>query len=327
MMDIIADGSWLPLSFAALMALAVLVYAVLDGYDIGVGLLSKAAKPEERDVMISSIGPFWDANETWLVLAVGLLLIAFPQASGVVLGELYLPVAVMLLGLTLRGVSFDFRVKAKADQKARWDTLFFAGSLLMAVSQGYMIAAYALGFEKGLAPLLFCLLAAVGAASAYGLIGASWLIMKTEGALQKKAVLWARRCLYAVAAALFLVALARGRLFSDGVSFVLPLLVLIAACMVFLGVVLRSLPAPQDKGCWKPFVLTVCLYLLSLIGLAYSFYPYIVPGRLTIVEAAAAPESLMVILIGALVVLPFLIGYTFFAYKIFHGKTRELTYE
>lgn len=153
-MEIFANGDWLPLSFAALMALAVLVYAILDGYDLGVGILMNQATDKERDVMIASIGPFWDANETWLVLAVGLLLIAFPEANGIVLTSLYLPVCLMLVGLILRGVSFDFRAKAKVDHKDRWDKTFIVGSLLTAMCQGYMLASYVIGFKTGLYPQL-----------------------------------------------------------------------------------------------------------------------------------------------------------------------------
>lgn len=334
-MDIFFDGTWLPLTFALLMVVAVFVYAVLDGYDIGVGLLLRGAGADERDIMIASIGPFWDANETWLVLAVGILLIAFPEANGLVLTNLYLPVAFMLVGLTLRGVSFDFRAKAKIEQKPRWDDLFFAGSFLMAVSQGYMVASYVLGFEKGIGAACFSLAVGLCVAAAYGLIGASWLIMKTEKELQKKAVCWARRCLYGTAAGIVLVGvatpLASERVFERWTTapgaYFLSLLPLGLACLIGLAAhVLRRLPAKSDAGCWHPFALTVGIYLLCLIGLAYSFYPYIVPGQLKIVEAAAAPESLMFILIGALIVLPFLIGYTLYAYKIFHGKTREVAY-
>ncbi len=334
-MDLFANGQWLPLVFALLMVVALFAYAVLDGYDIGVGILMKGAAPQERDVMIASIGPFWDANETWLVLAVGLLLIAFPEANGIVLTSLYMPVALMLIGLILRGVSFDFRAKAKIDHKNFWDNAFSGGSFLMAASQGYMLASYVLGFEKGVGPLLFCLAVALCVAAAYGLIGASWLIMKTDGALQKKAVRWARLCLWGTAAAIVLVSVATPavspRVFErwfaqPNVFFMLPMPVITIGLVSWLESVLRKLPEKGDKGCWKPFVGTVGIYLMCLVGLAYSFYPYIIPGRLKIVDAASAPESLMIILIGALVVLPFMVGYTLFAYKVFHGKTEELSY-
>ena len=155
-------------------------------------MLMPAAKPEEQDLMVASIGPFWDANETWLVLGVGILLVAFPRAHGVVLGELYLPVALMLVGLTLRGVAFDFRVKAKDTHKRTWDRLFFAGSTLASVSQGWMLGRYVSGFGTGWNYPLFAAAIAVALPMAYVLMGATWLIMKTEGGLQQRAVQWAK---------------------------------------------------------------------------------------------------------------------------------------
>jgi len=148
-MDVMTFDTALPVVFMALMGVSMLVYVVSDGYDLGVGMLMHRATDAEKDVMIASIGPFWDANETWLVLGVGILLIAFPLAHGLVLGELYLPVALMLVGLTLRGVAFDFRVKAKDAHKQTWDHLFFAGSTLAAVAQGWMLGRYVSGFGSG----------------------------------------------------------------------------------------------------------------------------------------------------------------------------------
>ena len=139
----------LPVIFMALMGVSMLIYVVSDGYDLGVGMLMHRATDAEKDVMLASIGPFWDANETWLVLGIGVLLIAFPKAHGVVLGQLYLPVALMLVGLILRGVAFDFRVKAHDSHKRMWDRLFFAGSTLASVSQGWMLGRYVSGFGTG----------------------------------------------------------------------------------------------------------------------------------------------------------------------------------
>src|SRR4051812_25950827 len=139
----------LPLFFMAVMGLALLAYVVLDGYDLGVGILLPFASDEQKDVMVSSIGPFWDANETWLVLGIGILLICFPVAHGIVLSALYLPVAVMLIGIILRGVSFDFRVKARAAHKGLWNALFATGSLMAAMAQGWMLGSYLTGFDYG----------------------------------------------------------------------------------------------------------------------------------------------------------------------------------
>ncbi len=334
--NVISSGDWLPYVFAFLMGLSMIIYAVLDGYDLGVGILSQAAKDKEKDRMIASIGPFWDANETWLVLGVGLLLVAFPAAHGVILTNLYMPVAIMLIGLIFRGIAFDFRVKAKEHYKKRWDFSFFFGSLMTSMSQGYMLGAYILGFEKGMRAILFSLLIGVCVSAGYCLIGACWMIMKCEGDLQKKAVKWAKYSIYATIAGIVLVSittpLMSTRIFDKWFS--LPEIFMLAPIPVVTGLLvigtlftLNRLPTKGDSFSWLPFTLTVGIYILCFYGLAYSFFPYIVPDQLTIVEAASAPESLMIILFGALIVLPVLIGYTFVAYKVFHGKARDLRYD
>ena len=175
--DLTQPAGWLPLAFMAMMGLAILAYVILDGYDLGVGMLLRLADDDEKDLMIASIGPFWDANETWLVLGVGILLVAFPLAHGVILGALYLPVALMLLGLILRGVAFDFRVKARAEHKAAWNNCFFAGSLLAALAQGYMLGALVTGFDATPWNVAFSLCIGVCLAMGYSLLGACWLIV------------------------------------------------------------------------------------------------------------------------------------------------------
>lgn len=328
----------LPIVFAGLMALSVLAYVVLDGFDLGVGLLLPQAEEEhERDRMIASIGPFWDANETWLVLGVGLLLVAFPTAHGEILTALYLPVALMLLGLTLRGVAFEFRAKA-ADlrDKRRWDRAFFGGSLLAALTQGWMLGRYVIGFDEGLIALAFAALSAIGVAVAYSFIGAAWLIWRTEGILQRRAVLWARRSLWGVALGIIGVSLATPlaseRIFHRWFDF--PNIVLLApmpiatfALIAGLAALLRHMPLPGDALRRLPFWGAVGLFCLSFAGLAWSFFPYVVPERLTLWQAAAAPESLSIILAGALVVLPIIAAYTVLAWKIFGGKAMDLRYD
>ena len=182
----------LPLVFTALMGLAILAYTVLDGYDLGVGMLLPAGDREEQAVMVASIGPFWDANETWLVLGVGLLLVAFPAAHGIVLGALYLPVAAMLVGLMLRGAAFEFRVKALGWHRELWNWLFWFGSFLASLAQGFMLGRTITGYESGFGFWLFSLVVAGGLCGSYMLLGATWLILRTEGALQRKAIGWAR---------------------------------------------------------------------------------------------------------------------------------------
>ncbi len=183
----------LPVIFMGVMGLAMLTYVVLDGYDLGVGLLMPRATESQKDTMIATIGPFWDANETWLVLGVGILLIAFPKAHGMVLTALYLPVAFMLIGLILRGVAFDFRVKAQSAHKPMWNRAFFAGSGFAAASQGWMLGHYVTGLTPGWQYQLFAAAIALALPAAYALLGACWLILKTEGELQRRAVHWAKR--------------------------------------------------------------------------------------------------------------------------------------
>ena len=173
--------------YIGLLGLAVLLYAILDGYDLGVGVLLPPRNEKFRDDMIASIGPYWDANETWLVLAVGLLLFAFPEAHSEVLQSLYLPATFMLLGLILRGVSFDFRAKVVQVNKRKWDLAFKYGSLLTTLAQGYMLGIYVTGLRSDLWAQMFALLAALGVTAAYAFIGSCWLILKAENQLQEKA--------------------------------------------------------------------------------------------------------------------------------------------
>lgn len=336
MMEIFQDGTWLPYSFAFLMGLSMLIYAVLDGYDLGVGMLVEGANSHEKDRMIASIGPFWDANETWLILGVGLLLVAFPQAHGIILTELYMPVAVMLFGLIFRGVAFDFRAKVPYQKKWIWNRYFFLGSLLAALAQGYMLGSYIVGFDDSWAAIGFSCVIAIAVASAYCLVGACWLILKTEGSLQKKAVGWANYHLVNSVVGLAAVSLATPliseRIFDKWFGmpemlYLSPIPLLTGILIISLFLLLRKMPLENDRLSWLPFIMTIAVYVLSFLGLAYSFFPYIVPEQLTIVDAAAAPGSLMIMLVGALIVLPVLIGYTALAYYIFRGKATDLSYD
>jgi len=319
-----------------LMGLSILLYVILDGFDLGVGLLMPFATPDERDRMIASIGPFWDANETWLVLAIGLLLVAFPAAHGTILTALYLPVTVMLVGLILRGVAFEFRAKAPRTQKPWWDRAFFAGSLMTALSQGFMLGIYILGLRWTWASVAFALLTAGALTVAYSFIGAAWTILKTDGALQTKAVRWARGGIWGVVLGMGSVSLATP-LTSDRIMdkwFGFPEIVLLAplplcslALIVMLWVSLRNLPSANDRFAWLPFVGAIGLMALGFAGMAYSFYPYIVPEQMVLYDAAAAPESLRIIFYGALVVIPVILAYTVLAYVIFRGKATQLSYD
>lgn len=326
---------WLPVIFIGLMGLAFFIYAILDGYDLGVGILLPKDSEAQRDTMIASIGPFWDANETWLVLGIGILLIAFPLAHSQILFHLYLPVTVMLAGLILRGVAFDFRAKAPEDHKTLWDRAFQAGSLLATLAQGYMLGLFVMGFDDSLAAHAFASLSAICVTAGYTFIGAAWLVMKTEGELQQRASKWARRCAWLMALGIVAVSIVNPMVSSTIFDkwFSSPLIMILwvipAFCFVLFFIAdryLKNAPYENDVGCWIPFASAAMIFLLSFIGLAYSFYPYVVPNKLDIWQAASAPESLMFILYGVIIVLPTILGYTFFAYKVFHGKATQLKY-
>ncbi|MCC6072937.1 cytochrome d ubiquinol oxidase subunit II [Massilia sp. GCM10020059] len=339
MPDLSQPAGWLPLVFLALMGVAMLAYVILDGFDLGVGILLRRAGDDDKDTMIASIGPFWDANETWLVLGVGLLLVAFPMAHGVILGELYFPVALMLLGLILRGVAFDFRVKARDDHKHAWNMAFYGGSVLATFAQGLMIGLYIVGFNYGPPQLAFAVFTALGLLAGYALLGATWLIMKTEGELQLRAVAWARGsvllCAMGVAAVSVATPLVSQQIFNKWFSFpeillLAPIPAVTAGLFILTYLTLRRLPALLAAGnhafCWVPFAATVGTFLLAFNGLAYSLFPYLLVDRMTIWQAASAPESLEIILVGVVVVLPTIIGYTVFSYRVFWGKARALSY-
>ncbi len=336
MPDFSNPADWLPWAFASLMGLSILIYVVLDGFDLGVGILFPLGTKAEQDLMIGSIGPFWDANETWLVLAVGLLLVAFPTAHGMILTALYLPVFVMLVGLILRGVAFEFRAKAQDHHKALWNRLFFVGSLLTALSQGFMLGLYVMGLEQTWATYGFAALTAVFLAVGYSYIGAVWLVHKTEATLQAKAIDWAKGGLWGVILGIGAVSIATPlvspRIFAKWFEFpevlwLSPLPLISAALIAILWRMLRQMPYAGDRQSWLPFAVSTGLFALAYLGLAYSFYPYVVPEKLTIYEAAAAPESLLIILIGACFVVPTIIGYSILAYVIFRGKASALRYE
>lgn len=331
------QSEWLPVVFLGLVGLSVFVYAILDGYDLGVGIMlsMQTEAQEHRNQMIASIGPFWDANETWLVLAVGLVLIAFPGAHNLILKELYLPAAIMLIGLILRGVAFDFRAKAVTRHRLIWDRCFKFGSILTALTQGYMLGRYVLGFEDGIAAEFFAILSGFCVTAAYTCIGGAWLVMKTEDELQRRAAKISRRAGWLMAAGIIAISIVNPmvstRIAEKWLSFpqfivLSPIPILCAALLFIVDRYLKKVPFKNDYACWLPFVCTALIFLICFQALAYSFYPYVVPGKMTAAEAASAPESLQFILIGALLVVPFILVYTLFSYRVFWGKVGELKY-
>jgi cytochrome d ubiquinol oxidase subunit II len=314
----------LPLIFTVLMGAAILAYVVLDGYDLGVGMLMPNVERAEQDLMVASIGPFWDANETWLVLGIGLLLVAFPVAHGEILGALYLPVAAMLVGLMLRGVAFELRIKAEGWHRELWNWLFWAGSTLASFAQGFMLGRYITGFDTGAAYWLFAVVVGASLCGGYVLLGATWLILRTDGELQRKSIGWARWGLAWVALGVVLVSLGTP-LVSETVRekwFSYPRSVYLAALPLATAAAWLWVWRSLGKSDGQPFAGAVAIFVLAFAGLAYSLFPYVLIDRLTIWEAAAHPSALKFVLAGTVLVLPFIVGYTAWSYRIFRGKAK-----
>jgi cytochrome d ubiquinol oxidase subunit II len=323
----------LPHLFATVMGFALLMYVILDGYDLGVGILLLLAKDQYKDQMIASIGPFWDANETWIVLGVGVLLIAFPQAHGIILTSLYLPATLMLVGLVLRGIAFDFRVKAASGQKHMWNYVFFVGSLLAACCQGWMLGSYISGMDNSTTNFIFSGLTAVGLPTLYIMLGSCWLLCRVEGPLNKRAWHWAKIGWLPLGFAMLIVSMATPLVSTEIASrwFTLPQLIgllpvplLSVGAYLWIGLVVYGIIQGRPLHLLLSLAL-ICL--LSALGLAYSIYPDILIGRMTIIEAAADTSSLQFTLWGVLITVPVILLYTIFVYRIFSGKvTPETTY-
>lgn len=327
----------LPLIFVSVMGLSLLLYVILDGYDLGVGLLLPLASDDEKDVMIASIGPFWDANETWIVMGVGVLLIAFPSAHGVILTNLYFPATVMLLGLILRGVAFDFRVKAGDDKKAMWNKIFFIGSLVASMSQGWMLGSYITGLTGSLVNTVFSILIAFCLPALYCVLGSTWLLIKTEGELFAKAVGWARKSVLPMAIGLFFVSIATP-IVSDVIAerwfqlpnFIglMPIPIASGIALILLMVLLRrDVDELRKLNPWFLFICPVIVCLMAALGLAYSIFPDIIIGQMTIWESAAHTSALQFTFYGMMIALPCIIAYTIFIYKVFSGKATALSYD
>jgi cytochrome d ubiquinol oxidase subunit II len=324
----------LPLIWAAVLGLAVAMYVVLDGFDLGIGLLFPfAADERQRDQMMATIKPFWDGNETWLVLGGGGLLVAFPRAYAILMPAFYLPVILMLLGLIFRGVAFEFRHLSQS--KKQWNLAFTAGSAVAAVSQGMILGglvqgirvengAYAGGVFDWATP--FALLCGLGVATGYALLGATWLIMKTDGPVAERARGHAKVLLLLVL------------LFMAAVSLWTPLAIpRIAERWFSLPNFYYLWPVPTVTAVvaliawWSigrkhdatPFLAAIGLFLLGYLGLVVSSFPYLVPPTLTIWDTAAAPASQTFMLVGTLIMLPIILGYTALIYWLFRGKVRE----
>ncbi len=322
----------LSIIWAGIIFFAVFVYVVLDGFDLGIGILFPTLQVgAARDTAMNSIAPLWDGNETWLVLGGGGLLAAFPLAYGVILSALYAPIILMLLALIFRGVAFEFRWRDPGHRPA-WDLAFSAGSFLAALSQGIVLGAllqgikvsgraYGGGWWDWLTP--FSLLTGVGVVVAYALIGATWLVLKTEGELQRQAVGHARRFGGATLAAILAVSLATpfltGDYFERWLSY--PNILLVAPVPILVAIAsyafIRSLNAGRELA---PFMLTLGVFLLCFVGIGISIFPYVIPGAVTLWDAATERSSQIFMLVGTGLIVPLILAYTGWAYWVFRGK-------
>ena len=324
----------IPVIWALVIGAAVALYVILDGFDLGIGILFPLFKNEEdRDQMMNSVAPFWDGNETWLVLGGGGLWVAFPKAYAVIMPALYLPVIVMLLALVFRGVAFEFRWVAKPRHK-KWDIAFAVGSTIAAFCQGLILGGIMQGISivngefagasfDWLTP--FSLLCGVSLVAGYALIGATWLEMKTLGAVGERARAYAAPLLMALLVCILVV--------SVWTPLAIPR---VAERWFQLPNFAYLVPIPVATialawGCWHgiktarhalPFFCAVGLFLLSYLGLVISNAPYLVPPSLTVWDAAAAPASQVFMLIGTVLMLPVILGYTVFVYWVFRGKVK-----
>ncbi|MBN8981507.1 MAG: cytochrome d ubiquinol oxidase subunit II [Rhizobiales bacterium] len=325
----------LPFIWAALIAFAVLAYVVLDGFDLGVGILFPFVKGEtNRDEMMNSVAPVWDGNETWLVLGGGGLFAVFPLAYSIIMSALYAPIILMLLGLIFRGVAFEFRWKTKRGQFL-WDWAFAGGSIVATLAQGIALGAlvqgipvadraYAGGWWDWLTP--FSLLTAVALLVGYSLLGATWLIWKAEGHVQRRAYDVAfiaaplTLLLIAVVSAWtpFLNSLYMSRWLAwpqFALVVPVPMAVLVAGFVLLKGL--------TERREVIPFVASLALFVLCFAGIGISFYPHLVPNSITIWEAAAPDNSLAFLLIGASVLVPMVLAYTAYSYWVFRGKVNS----
>lgn len=326
----------LPLIFAGIIALAIFMYVLLDGFDLGVGILFPFAPTNQcRDKMMNSVAPFWDGNETWLVLGGGGLMAAFPLAFSIVMPAFYIPIILMLLGLIFRGVAFEFRFKVKSIREQRiWDYSFHFGSLIATFFQGIMIGAFIKGDAVKLGAFSwlsdFSIMCGIALIFGYSLLGSTWLIMKTHDQTQ----IWARRvAFYVLILVGFFISLVSiwtpflhegifERWFATpNIFFLTPIPILTATAFILL---IKTLAEKKESA---PFFLTMMIFSLCYIGLTISLYPYIVPYEISFEEAAASTKSLSFLLIGVAITLPAILGYTYYSYYVFRGKaTHERLY-
>jgi cytochrome d ubiquinol oxidase subunit II len=327
---------YLPYIWAVIILFAIMMYVVMDGFDLGLGLLYPFFQhKEDRDVMMNTVAPVWDGNETWLVLGGSGLLAAFPLAYAVLLSAFYLPLIFMLMGLIFRGVAFEFRFKAHDHERHLWDKAFIGGSVIATFFQGIVLGAYIQGIPVAdrayaggaldwISP--FSLFTGLSLLVAYALLGSTWLIMKTEGSLQERAYAITRRLVWALLASIIAVSIwtplldpeiARRWFSYPNILWVSPVPLLVAACMFLL------LRAVAKKAHVTPFLFTLALVFLSYAGFGISLWPNIVPPDISIWDASSPPQSQGFTLVGALLIIPVILAYTVWAYYVFRGKVKH----
>lgn len=328
-------GIDLPLIWFLIIGFGVMMYVITDGFDLGIGILFPFIKSrEDRDTMVNTVAPVWDGNETWLVLGGAGLMAAFPKVYAILLSALYFPALGLLAGLIWRGVSFEFRFKADDAHKPFWDRAFMSGSFVAAFFQGVILGAFIEGHQivDGVATTgimswltLFNVFCGLGVVVAYALLGATWLILKTEGPLQASIIRAASPITLATVSTMLIVSIwtpmTHPAIFARWFSlpnfwFFLPVPVLV---LVATWAILKSLRGEPHGG---PFVWSLVLVFLGYTGLVISIWPYVLPPSLTIWEAAAPPQSLGFALVGALFIIPFILGYSAWSYYVFRGKVK-----
>jgi len=327
---------WMPLALVAMLYALIVGGVVLDGFDLGVGLLLRAAPASERPRLMTLLSPWRDANEFWLLLGAGLFAAAFPFAWGAVLGKLFLPLTLMVAGAVLRSVAFECRLRASMAVRPRWIAAFWLGSLVSALAQGVALGRIVTGYQEGGGYLLFAGFMGLCAVSAYALLGATWLVMRVDGALQALAVAWARQAIRWTAAGMVAVSVALGLANSgifqkwtgwSGLRMAFALWLAMLAAFVAIELLLARLPRPRyARFSALPFVLTVLLFLLMLGGLGYSLFPYLILDDMTLWDGAAAVGSLRLVLAAAIVAMPVLVVFNLLVYRSLFGKEKPSNY-
>jgi cytochrome d ubiquinol oxidase subunit II len=320
--------------WTTILGTGIFLYVALDGFDLGVGILFQFAPDRDsRNLVMNSIAPVWDGNETWLILGGLGLLAAFPVAFAIIIPAVYFPILLMLLGLIFRGLAFEFRYR-DAEHRGFWDHGFCYGSMLATFAQGLVLGAFIQGFHVEGRQFAgssfdwatpFSLIVGLALVFGYGLLGAGWLIIKTEGALQDWARHFGRRCLIGVAVGILVVSLwtplvdahIANRWFSQPNIFVLAPVPLITAALVWYE--WRSL---NDRSEYAPFIAALALFGMAYLGIAISLWPMIVPGHFTLEQASASESTQAFLLIGTLALLPIILTYTAWSYWVFRGKVR-----